>query len=124
MSHDIVADALNQMMNALRAGKTSVIIERRSKLLISVLAIAKLKGYVLRYAVENSKLIIEFGKLNGCNAIKPRFIVNSDGYDKYVKRYLPARDIGIIIVSTNSGLMTHHTAEEKKKGGSLIAYFY
>lgn len=124
MSHDIVADTLNQIMNVLRAGKNSIILTRYSKFLISVLAIAKLKGYISEYLVQDKKLSIQFGKLNGCNAIKPRFIVNSKDYDKYVKRYLPARDLGIIIVSTNGGLMTHHTAEEKNRGGSLIAYFY
>ncbi|MBI3334627.1 30S ribosomal protein S8 [Candidatus Pacearchaeota archaeon] len=124
MSQDIVADALNQMMNAKRAGKTSVMLKHHSKLLSSVLALAKLKGYVASYALENGLLTIHFGKLNGCNAIKPRFMVTYEEYEKYAKRYLPARDLGIIIVSTSNGLMTHQTAQEKKKGGSLMAYFY
>lgn len=124
MSQDIVSDALNQMMNALKAGKKSVTLERHSKLLVSILAIAKLKGYVLRYDISERKINIEFGRLNGCNSIKPRFIVKAGDYDKYAKRYLPARNIGIIIVSTNEGIMTHQTAEEKNKGGSLLAYFY
>jgi len=46
MSQDVVSDALNQMMNAVRAGKSFVEIKRHSKLLLSILAIAKLKGYV------------------------------------------------------------------------------
>ncbi|MEK6855583.1 MAG: 30S ribosomal protein S8 [Nanoarchaeota archaeon] len=124
MSQDIVSDALNQMMNALKAGKNSVVVARHSKLLISVLAIAKLKGYVSRYETNGNSLTIEFGKLNGCNSIKPRFIVKSDEYDSYAKRYLPAKNIGVIVVSTNKGLMTHQTAEESKIGGCLLAYFY
>ena len=44
--------------------------------------------------------------------------------NKYVKRYLPARDIGALIITTNQGLMTHQTALDKNLGGSLIAYFY
>ncbi|MEK6928050.1 MAG: 30S ribosomal protein S8 [Nanoarchaeota archaeon] len=124
MSQDITSDALNQMMNAMRARKTSLTVKRHSQLLISVLAIAKLKGYVHAYKVEGTSLTIELGRLNGCCAIKPRFFVKQDEYDKYVKRYLPARNIGIVVVSTNEGLMTHTTAEEKKKGGSLIAYFF
>jgi len=124
MSQDIVADTLNKMMNAMKAGKLSLTIQKQSKLLISVLAIAKLKGYIARYEHSESSLTIEFGKLNMCKAIKPRFIVKKTDYSKYAKRYLPAKDLGILIVSTNQGLMTHHTAEEKNLGGSLIAYFY
>lgn len=124
MSQDVIADALNKMLNASRAGKTTLSARRHSKLLLSVLAIAKLKGYVKNYRVENNVLNIEIGKLNFCQTIKPRFVVKVDEIDKYAKRYLPAKDMGIIIISTSQGLMTHHTAEEKNIGGSLIAYFY
>tara|TARA_Y100000310_G_C20440408_1_gene695821 strand:- start:201 stop:575 length:375 start_codon:yes stop_codon:yes gene_type:complete len=124
MSQDIVADALNQMMNAKRANKPSVIIKIPSKFLSSILAIAKLKGYIKGYTKENNSLVIELDKLNACKAVKPRYIVKADGIDKYVKRYLPAKDIGILIISTNQGLMTHQTAQEKNLGGSVIAYMY
>ena len=124
MSQDVIADALNKALNASKAGKTSLSVDRHSKLLISVLAIAKLKGYIKNYRVENNVLNIEIDKLNFCKAIKPRFVVQVDEIDKYVKRYLPARDIGIIIISTSQGLMTHNTAQEKNIGGALIAYFY
>lgn len=126
MSQDIVSDALNQMMNAVRAGRTVVTLSRHSRLLLSILAIAKLKGYVKSYKVAEDKhsITIEIEKLNGCNAIKPKFLIHSDDIDKHVLRYLPARHIGILIISTSQGLMTHHTAQEKNLGGSLIAYMY
>ena len=124
MSQDIVADALNQMLNATRAGKSSIVIARHSKLLLSVLAIAKLKGYVKEYKADGNSLKIEIGKLNHCKAIKPRYIVQVADIEKYTKRYLPAKDLGILIVSTSQGLMTHQTAQEKNIGGSLLAYFY
>ena len=124
MSQDIVSDALNLMMNAKRAGKTTVVVKNPSKLLLSVLAIAKLNSYVKSYSVEKNVLTIELDKLNGCNSIKPRYMISYNELDKFVKRYLPAKDIGVIIISTNQGLMTHQTAQEKKLGGSLIAYLY
>ena len=124
MSQDIIADALNKMLNASKAKKDTLSVKRHSKLLLSVLAIAKLKGYVKNYRVENNILNIEIGKLNVCQVIKPRFVVKVDEIEKYTKRYLPARDMGILVVSTSQGLMTHHTAQEKNIGGSLIAYFY
>ncbi|MBI5804210.1 30S ribosomal protein S8 [Candidatus Pacearchaeota archaeon] len=124
MSQDIVADALNKIMNSKRAGKKEVEIQVHSKLLTSILAIAKLKGYVESYKTEGTKLNVKIGKLNACNAIKPRFMVSTDEIEKYIKRFLPAKNIGVLIISTSRGLITHQTAFEKNIGGSLIAYFY
>ncbi len=125
MSQDIIADALNQIMNARKAGKEVIEVKKHSKMLLSVLAIAKLRNYVKSYKVNDSGiLIIELDKLNGCKAIKPRFTITVEDIDKYVKRYLPARNLGILIISTSHGLITHHTAIEKNIGGSLIAYIF
>lgn len=124
MSQDIVADALNQIMNAKRAKKNSLVIKRFSKFLISVFAIAKLKGYIKDYKTEGTQVTVQIGALNGCKAIKPRYLVTVKDIDKYTKRYLPAKNIGVVIISTSQGLMTHQTALDKNLGGSLIAYLY
>ncbi len=124
MSQDKVADALNQIMNAKKARKSVVTLKAHSKLLLSILAIAKLKGYIPSYKVDGVQLVVEIGKLNGCNSIKPRYFISVDDIEKYTKRYLPARDIGILILTTNQGLMTHQTALEKNIGGGLLAYMF
>ncbi|MEK6825210.1 MAG: 30S ribosomal protein S8 [Nanoarchaeota archaeon] len=124
MSQDKVADALNQIMNAKRARKSVVTLKAHSKLLLSILAIAKLKGYIKNYKADGVKLAIELGRINGCNAIKPRYFIAVEDIEKYTKRYLPAKDIGILILTTNQGLMTHQTALEKNIGGGLLAYIY
>ena len=124
MSQDIVADALNKIMNAKRSGKSSLEAAHRSRLLISVLALAKLKGYIHDYKINGKIVKIEIGKLNECNAIKPRFSVKVEDIEKYEKRYLPAQNFGILIISTSEGLMTNQTAKEKNLGGSIIAYMY
>lgn len=125
MSHDIVADTLNCIMNAKRRGKTEIVVTKYSKFLLSVLDVAKKEGYIKSAVMKEEKLKIEFTeKLNECNSIKPRFFVTKDTIEKYLRRYLPARDFGFIIISTNQGLLTHNEAMEKKIGGCLIAYFY
>ena len=124
MSQDVVADGLNCVMNAKISGKTRVVLKHHSKLLINVLAIGKLKGYFEHYYHTPDGLVVEFGKLHACKAVKPRYIVKINDIDRYVRRYLPARGMGIIILSTSSGLMTHQTALEKRVGGGVIAYFY
>lgn len=124
MGQDIIADALNEIMNAKRSRKKKVVVDRHSKLLIKILDIAKENGYIESYSVQKTKLEINLGKLNNCGAIKPRFNSKRERVMFYVKRFLPARDLGVLIISTNKGLMTHVQAIEKETGGSLIAYFY
>lgn len=124
MNQDIVANALNQIMNAKRASKNSLKLKRHSKFLLSILAIGKLKGYIKDYRISGRELEVEIGKLNYCIAVKPRYLVKADEIMKYVRRYLPARNMGVVIISTSKGIMTHHTAMEKRLGGSIIAYFY
>lgn len=123
MSQDVVADALNQIMNAKKARKTEVVIKRYSKFLIGLLDLMKKLKY-LDYKIEKKELKVEIKNVNICRAIKPRFNVSSDMIDKYTRRFLPARNFGVMIISTSKGLMTHLEAAEKNLGGSLIAYAY
>jgi len=126
MSQDIVADALNMIKNAKRAGKETIEVKRISNLLIEVLKIMKQKGAIKKYKInaKDKSLEITIGVLSECKAIKPRFTVDKTQIEKYRRRYLPARNIGTIIVSTNKGLMTHEEAQEEEIGGCLIAFFY
>ncbi len=117
-----ITDVLNRIMNAKMAGKTYCETPS-SKLLVNVLNIMKKNGYI-EYKTEGKKVVVKFVKLNKCGVITPRFYTECSGIDKYIRRLLPARDLGIIIISTSKGLMTHKEAEEKKLGGALIAYCY
>jgi len=126
MSQDLVADALNVIKNAKKARKENVTINRISNLLIEVLKIMKQEGAIKKYKINAKEKTMEItiGDLMDCRAIKPRFTVKKDDIEKYMRRYLPARDMGTIIISTNKGLITHKEAFEEKIGGCLIAYFY
>lgn len=124
MSQDIIADTLNQIMNAKRAGKESVVVGRHSKLLLNVLDIAKEHGYIKSYKIGERDLEIKVGELNECHAIKPRYNVTLGKYERYLRRFLPARNMGIVIVSTSKGLKIHEQAQDENLGGALIAYFY
>jgi len=123
MSQDIIADALNQIMNAKKARKTSVVIQKHSKLLRNILDIAKESGY-LEYEVDGTQLKVTINKINELRAIKPRYTVSVKDINKYVRRYLPAKNFGFVIVSTNQGLMKAEQAEEENLGGCLIAYMF
>lgn len=126
MSQDVVADALNMIRNAKKARKNIVKVKRISNLLIEVLKIMKQEGAIKKYKINSKEKSIEItiGNLSICKAIKPRFSTNKSQIEKYRRRYLPSRNIGTVIVSTNKGLMTHEEAQKEQIGGSLIAYFY
>ena len=126
MSQDIVADALNMIRNAKKARKDTVKINRISNLLIEILKIMKQKGAIKKYKIDakNKVLEVTIDHLSECKAIKPRFSCDKEQIEKYRRRYLPSRNIGTVIISTNKGLMTHVEAQEENIGGCLIAYFY
>lgn len=126
MSQDTVADALNMIRNAKKANKEVVKVKIISNLLIEVLKIMKQKGAIKKYKIDSKEKSIEItlGDIFDCKAVKPRFTCSVDLIEKYRRRYLPARNIGTMIISTNKGLMTHEEAQNEKIGGCLIAYFY
>ncbi len=126
MSHDVVADGLNMIKNANRARKESVKITLISNLLIEVLKIMKQKGAVKRYKINPQEKSVEvvIGDLKDCKSVKPRFKVSKEQIENYRRRYLPARNLGTLVVSTSKGLMTHEEAQQENIGGCLIAYFY
>ena len=121
MSQDIIADGLNEIMNAKRARKDKVVVNA-SRFFLDLLEIAKREGYIVGYKQNGNQVEIVF-KLHECRAIKPRFNVHAYDLDKYMRRYLPSRHLGIIVISTSKGLLTHKEALDQGLGGSLIAFF-
>lgn len=125
MSQDIISDGLNQIMNAKRIEKRELVIKRYSKVLLSLFELMKAKGHIDYEVNEVEKTVsVKIIKLNECRAIKPRYFVGVGGIDKYLRRFLPSRNFGDLVVSTNKGLVDHRVAVENKTGGALIAYFY
>ncbi|MEE8401814.1 MAG: 30S ribosomal protein S8, partial [Candidatus Hydrothermarchaeaceae archaeon] len=64
------------------------------------------------------------GKMNDCGVIRPRFNLGKNEFEKFEKRFLPAREFGILVLTTSLGVMDHKTATEKGVGGKLLAYVY
>ncbi len=121
---DHLTNLLNHMMNCKRSGKGTVKFSPFNKTVLDVLEIMKRESYVKTFKVEEQEIEIEIGKLNFCKSIKPRFNVRKEGIDRFIRRFLPSRKMGIIIMSTNKGLMTHAEANEEGLGGKLIAFCY
>ena len=56
--------------------------------------------------------------------IKPRHSVKRSDFDTWESRYLPARDFGLLILTTNQGIMDHFEAKKERVGGRLLAYVF
>ncbi|MBI5225144.1 30S ribosomal protein S8 [Candidatus Micrarchaeota archaeon] len=126
---DTLADALNQIFVSETKGRATCQIGKGSKLLSQVLGIFKTEGYIEEYSANDEGLsgamtVKLLGKVNKCKAIKPRFSVKAGEWEKWEGRFLPARGLGVLVVSTSSGMMTHTKAKELKIGGRLIALVY
>jgi len=44
--------------------------------------------------------------------------------ENWEERYLPSREVGVLIVSTPRGVISHSDARMGKVGGRLLAYVY
>ncbi len=125
MSQDVVADGLNQIMNAKRIQKSELVIKRYSKVLLSLFEMMKVRGHINYEANEESKTVkVSILKLNECKAVKPRYYVDVSGIDKYLRRFLPSRNFGTLVISTNKGMLDQKEAIKENIGGSVVAYFY
>jgi len=125
MSQDIVADGLNQIMNAKRIEKRELTIKLYSKVLLGLLEMMKKNGHIDYEVDEAAKTVtVKVIRLNECRAIKPRYYVGVADIDKYLRRFLPSRNFGSLVLSTNKGLLSHKEALDNKIGGSVVAYFY
>jgi len=129
MRHDPLNDAICVIKNAERTGKGECVLKPKTKILLSVLRILQERGYIGEFEVSDNmrggcirlRLVRQ---INACGVIKPRFPVKKDEFDKWEKRYLPSRGLGILVVSTPKGIMSHEEAKTKGIGGRLIAYAY
>ena len=127
--NDTLSNALSHILNNEKVGKAECVISQSSKLIRHVLTLLKENEYLGEFAdIENTNgkfiNVHLLGKINNCGSTKPRFSVKKDNYEKYEKRFLPAKNFGILIVSTQKGIMTHNEAMEKGLGGKLLAYCY
>lgn len=129
MMHDLINDAVTNIRNNERVGKTECVVKPVSGLLIDILSVFQKEGYIGEFEVSDdakgSSIKINLIKqINDCGIIKPRFAVKHSDFPKWEKRFLPSRDFGILVVSTPKGVMDHKKAKETGLGGRLLAYVY
>ncbi|AFL67139.1 MAG: 30S ribosomal protein S8 [Desulfurococcus sp.] len=129
---DTLANALSAIYNAEVRAKKEVVVWPASKLTLNVLKVLQREGYIGEFEYIDDgrwgKIKIQLlGRINKIGVIKPRYPVKHRElaeFPEWLKRYLPAYNIGVIIVSTPYGVLSHKEAVEKQTGGVLLAYCY
>jgi len=126
---DAVGNGLTTIMNNEMRHKRECVINPASKLLGRVLRVMQLNGYIGEFEFvddgRSGKFKVQLlGRVNNCGAIKPRFPVKSNKIEIWEKRFLPSSDVGVLVVSTPQGVLSHREARERKIGGRLLAFVY
>ncbi len=129
MLNDPLADALSTIKNAELRGMEKCMIHPSSKLIGGILTLLKEKGFVGNFEFINDGKSGMFqvdliGNINNCGVIKPRYPIKLREMEKWEARYLPARDFGVLILTTTEGVISHDEARKKGIGGKLLAYVY
>lgn len=129
MLNDPLANVMSLILNNELIGKSECMIKPVSGIIKELLKVMKENNYIGDFKeTEDSRgnyiKLILVGNINKCGVIKPRYSVRNNEFEKFERRYLPAKDLGILFVSTTKGIMTHYDAKSRKIGGKLLAYCY
>ncbi|RLG78993.1 MAG: 30S ribosomal protein S8 [Thermoprotei archaeon] len=129
---DPLANALTTLMNNEMRGRKEAVITPASKLIAMVLRVMQKNGYIGEFELIDDgrwgKIKVQLlGRINKVGVIKPRQSIKYNELRQmpdWLRKYLPSRDIGILIISTPQGVISHREALEKRIGGILLAYVY
>jgi small subunit ribosomal protein S8 len=126
---DPLSNALNTIYNNERRHKRDCLAWPASKLMGQVLRVMQKNGYIGEFEfVDDGRAgkyrIQLLGRVNKCGVIKPRYAMKVSEIENWEERYLPSRDVGVLIVSTPKGVLSHVDAKDSKVGGRLLAYVY
>ena len=126
---DTIANGMTTLMNNEMRLKRECVISPASKLLGRVLRVMQLNGYIGEFEFiddgRTGKFKVQLlGRINKCGAIRPRFPVGVDAFERWERNFLPSRDIGILVISTSRGVTSQKIAKEEKIGGRLLAFAY
>jgi ribosomal protein S8 len=127
-----LANALTTIYNNEMRRNKQAIIMPASKLIINVLRVMQKEGYIGEFEYIDDgrwgKITVQLlGRVNKCGPITPRYPLTYRqmiDLPDYIKRYLPSKEIGIIIVSTSKGVVSHKEAARMRVGGVALGYVY
>ena len=128
-SNNILANLFVTLFNSEARRRGECVVLPTSKLAMKVLKALKSHNYIGEFEDiddrKGGKFKIQLlAKITKCGAITPRFKVRKGDYGKWERQYLPSYSQGMLLVTTNQGVMSHHEAVKMGLGGMLIGYVY
>ncbi len=123
-----LADTCCALKNAERARKREVTISPASKIIQQILRIFQRHAYVGEFeryddGRQGKFKIALLGRINECAGLM-RLNYRVNQFELLERRLLPAPGLGLIVLTTNEGIMTMKEAEEKHIGGHTLCYIY
>jgi len=114
-TNNIIANLFTTLFNTEDRRKNNWVVIPTSKLGMEVLKTLKNEGYIGDFEHIDDKRGGKFkihllAKITKCGAITPRFKVKKDENNTWEQQFLPAYNRGILLVTTNQGVMSHKEA--------------
>jgi small subunit ribosomal protein S8 len=128
-SNNVLANLFSTIYNNEVRNKKDCLVVPASKLGSAVLRSMQKNKYIGEFEFIDDGIAGKFkiqllGRINRCGVISPRYSVKKNEFIRWERQFLPAVGVGILIVSTPDGVMSHIEAQEKGVGGRLVGYVY
>ncbi|HKZ61969.1 MAG TPA: 30S ribosomal protein S8 [Nitrososphaera sp.] len=126
---NVLSNLFTTIYNNESRRKRECVVVPASKFSSEVLRVLQKHRYIGEFEQVDDGRVGKFriqlmAKINKCGIITPRFSVKKDAYFGWERQFLPAYSMGILLVSTSKGVMSHHEAVSERLGGVLVGYVY
>jgi small subunit ribosomal protein S8 len=126
---NIVSNLFNTLYNNEARRKKECLIVPSSRFASEILRVLQKYRFIGEFEQIDDNRMGKFriqllAKINKGGIITPRYNVKKDEYLNWERQFLPAYNLGLLLVSTSKGIMSHHDAQLQGLGGVLIGYVY
>ncbi|MFB5599322.1 MAG: 30S ribosomal protein S8 [Nitrososphaeraceae archaeon] len=126
---NIVSNLFNTLYNNEARRKKECLVVPSSKFASEILRVLQKYRFIGEFEQIDDNRMGKFriqllAKINKCGIITPRYNVKKDQYLNWERQFLPAYNLGLLLVSTSKGIMSHQDAQSQGLGGVLIGYVY
>ena len=128
-AQNILSNLFTTLYNNELRNKKECLVIPASKLASEVLRIVQKNKYIGEFEYIDDGLGGKFkiqllGRINKCGLISPRLAIQKNEYERWERNYLPAVGVGILVITTSDGVLSHTEAKSKGIGGRLLGYVY
>ncbi len=128
-AQNILSNLFTTLYNNELRNKKECLVIPASKLASEILRIIQKNKYIGEFEYIDDGLGGKFkiqllGRINKCGLISPRLAIQKNEFERWERNYLPAVGVGILVITTSEGVLSHNEAKSKGIGGRLLGYVY